>query len=108
MFLTVSHEGFFRGDNKHLVATITVYFHPARSLGSMFDASILASIAFLYTAFVSLVSMSVSVLFTDYLHSVALGHFLVLVLLVGGGLGFVGWVKLKLGDPLVNISCSLT
>jgi len=98
---------FGKQDSKHLVATITVYFHPARSLGSMLDATRVAFIAFLYTAFVSIVSMSISVLFTDQLHQPALGHAIILVLFVGGGLGFVGWVKLKKGDPLVNIACSL-
>ncbi|KAJ9649194.1 hypothetical protein H2198_010893, partial [Neophaeococcomyces mojaviensis] len=99
---------FGRQDSKHLIATITVYFHPARSLGSMFDASILAGISFLYTSVVSVVSMSISTLFKDVLHLVALGHAIILIFFVGGGLGFVGWVKLKRGDPLVNIACSLT
>ncbi|KAK5077330.1 hypothetical protein LTR64_005188 [Lithohypha guttulata] len=107
-FVPAFSRFFGRQDSKHMVATITVYFHPARSLGSIFDASILAGIAFLYTAVVSLVSMSISVLFTDYLHIPAIGHGVILVLFVGGGLGFVGWVKLKKGDPLVNIACSLT
>lgn len=107
-FVPIFSHFFGHQDSKHMVATITVYFHPARSLGSMFDASICASVAFLYTAFVSIVSMSISVLFTDYLHLVAAGHAIVLVLFVGGGLGFVGWVKLIKGDPLVNIACSLT
>lgn len=107
-FVPAFSDFFGRQDSKHMVATITVYFHPARSLGSMFDASILAGIAFLYTATVSVVSMSFSVVFTDYLHVPAVGHGIVLVLFVGGGLGFVGWVKLKKGDPLVNIACSLT
>ena len=98
---------FGRQDSKHLVATITVYFHPARSFGSMLDATRVAFIAFLYTAVVSIVSMSISVLFTDQLHQAAIGHAIILVLFVGGGLGFVGWVKLKKGDPLVNIACSL-
>ncbi|GAB1202789.1 hypothetical protein APSETT445_001410 [Aspergillus pseudonomiae] len=25
----------------------------------------------------------------------------------GGGLGFIGWIKQRLGDPLVNVACSL-
>lgn len=107
-FVPAFSSFFGRQDSKHLVATITVYFHPARSLGSMLDASILAGISFLYTTFVSAVSMSLSVLFTDYLHQPAIGHAMVLFLFVGGGLGFIGWVKLKKGDPLVNIACSLT
>lgn len=99
---------FGKQDSKHLVATITVYFHPARTMGSMFDALILAFTAFLYTAFVSIISMSVSVFFADVLDLMALGHAVVLIVFVGGGLGFVGWVKLVKGDPLVNIACSLT
>ena len=97
-----------RNDSKHLVATITVYFHPSRSLGSMLDALLLAFAAFLYTAIVSVISMSVSVFFADVAHLRTLGHAVVLVVFVGGGLGLVGWIKLKKNDPLVNIACSLT
>ena len=94
-------------DGKHMVATITVYFHPARSLGSMFDALICAFAAFLYAAFISITSMSVSAFFTDTLDLMPLGHAIVLIVFCGGGLGFVGWVKQRKGDPLVNVACSL-
>lgn len=97
-----------RNDSKHLVATITVYFHPARSLGSMLEALLLASAAFLYTAVVSVVSMSVTVFFADVVHLIEIGYTLDLVIFIGGGLGLVGWYKLKKNDPLVNIACSLT
>ncbi|RVX69369.1 hypothetical protein B0A52_06964 [Exophiala mesophila] len=96
-----------RQDSKHMVATITVYFHPARSLGSMLDALLLATTAFIYTALISLLSMTVAVFFADAVHLAVLGHIVVLVVFIGGGLGFIGWVKLKLNDPLVNIACSL-
>lgn len=94
-------------DSKHMVATITVYFHPARSLGSMMDALLVASTAFLYTAVVSLLSMTVAAFFADTVHLIEVGHAIVLVVFVGGALGLVGWVKLKMNDPLVNIGCSL-
>ncbi|KEF61978.1 uncharacterized protein A1O9_03550 [Exophiala aquamarina CBS 119918] len=94
-------------DSKHMVATITVYFHPARSLGSMLDALLVASTAFLYTALVSLLSMTVSAFFADTVHLIKIGHAIVLVVFVGGGLGLVGWIKLKRNDALVNIGCSL-
>ena len=48
-------------DGKHIVATITVYFHPARSAGSMEEAVILGIIAFCYAVFVSVSSMAISV-----------------------------------------------
>ncbi|KAI9368946.1 transcriptional regulator of RNA polII, SAGA, subunit-domain-containing protein [Aspergillus egyptiacus] len=83
-------------DGKHVVATITVYFHPARSQGSMYKALICAFLAFIYTAFVS-----------DSLGMLALGHAIVLIVFCGGGLGFIGWTKQRLGDPLVNVACSL-
>jgi hypothetical protein len=94
-------------DGKHVVATVTVYFSPARSVGSMFEASIWATVAFLYAAFLSVTSMAVSVLFGDVFHQMALGHATVLIVFVGGGLGFLMWFKQRLGDPLVNVACSL-
>jgi gas vesicle protein len=94
-------------DGKHMVATITVYFHPARSAGSMAEATGLALIAFAYAAVVSFASMAVSVFFGSH-DLLAVGHAIVLIVFVGGGLGFVGWLKQKLGNPLVNVACSLT
>lgn len=94
-------------DGKHTVATITVYFHPARTIGSMVEALICASLAFVYAAFISITSMAVSVFFQDSVHLLPLGHAVVLLVFCGGGLGFIGWVKQRLGNPLVNVACSL-
>ncbi|KAF7513198.1 hypothetical protein GJ744_010594 [Endocarpon pusillum] len=94
-------------DGKHMVATITVYFHPARSLGSMFDALICAFAAFIYAAFISITSMSVSAFFSDTLDLMPVGQVIVLIVFCGGGLGFIGWVKQRKGDALVNVACSL-
>ena len=94
-------------DGKHMVATITVYFHPARSVGSMLEALMCAFAAFVYAAFICTTSMAVSVFFADKLDLMSVGHAIVLIVFVGGGLGFVGWTKQKLGDPLVNVACSL-
>lgn len=95
-------------DGKHMVATITVYFHPARSKGSMVEAIACAAVAFIYAVFVCFSSMGVSIFFGRTLDSIVLGHVVVLIIFCGGGLGFVGWTKQRLGHPLVNISCSLT
>jgi len=93
-------------DGKHIVATITVYFHPARSTGSMHEATILALLAFLYAMVVSFTSMGVSIFFgkRDLL---AAGHTIVLIVFCGGGLGFIAWLKQRLGHPTVNVACSL-
>ena len=95
-------------DGKHMVATITVYFHPARSRGSMFEAILMAGLAFAYAVFISFTSMGVSILFGQKFDLLFVGHIIVLIVFCGGGLGFVGWVKQRLGNPLVNIACSLT
>ncbi|OWP03630.1 hypothetical protein B2J93_3251 [Marssonina coronariae] len=95
-------------DGKHLVATITVYFHPSRSQGSMQEAILLGLGAFFYAVFISVSSMATSVFFESQLGMIELGYVLVLILFVGGGLGFVGWFKQKYNAPLVSVSCSLT
>lgn len=74
----------------------------------MYKALICAFLAFLYAAFISVTSMFVTMFFQDTLNLLALGHALVLIIFCGGGLGFVGWIKQRLGDPLVNVACSLT
>ena len=88
------------------MATVTVYFHPARSQGSMYEAVLFALLAFVYSAIVSVASMGVSVGF-DRLGLQVLGHAIVLVTFCGAGLGFVGWTKQRLDNPLVNVACSL-
>ncbi|QGA13676.1 hypothetical protein EYB26_001326 [Talaromyces marneffei] len=93
-------------DGKHVVATVTVYFHPARSRGSMIKALICAILAFLYTTFVSVTSMCVSMFFEN-LDLLVVGHIIVLIIFVGGGFAFIGWTKQRLNDPLVNVACSL-
>ncbi|CAI7605845.1 unnamed protein product [Penicillium bialowiezense] len=95
-------------DGKHMVATVTVYFHPARSQGGMVKALICAFLAFCYSACLTITSMFVEMFFQDTLELPALGHAVVLIVFCGGGLGFVGWTKQRLGDPLVNVACSLT
>ncbi|KAL8658643.1 MAG: hypothetical protein Q9226_000858 [Calogaya cf. arnoldii] len=52
--------------------------------------------------------MGVSIFFGQVVDLVIIGHIIVLIVFCGGGLGFVGWIKQRLGHPLVNISCSLT
>lgn len=73
----------------------------------MIEAILLAFAAFLYAAFISFTSMAVSVFFGRQ-HLLVVGHVIVLIAFCGGGLGLVGWTKQKLGNPLVNVACSLT
>lgn len=72
----------------------------------MIEAILLAFAAFLYAAFISFTSMAVSVFFGRQ-NLLLVGHVIVLIVFCGGGLGLVGWTKQKLGNPLVNVACSL-
>ncbi|KAL7807912.1 Fusaric acid resistance protein-like domain-containing protein [Trichoderma aethiopicum] len=94
-------------DGKHVVATITVYFHPARSTGSMIEAVLIAVVAIAYAELVSVLSMVVSVLVGSVLGLVTLAHVLVVVIFIGGGFGLMGWVKQKMANPLVNVGSTL-
>lgn len=94
-------------DGKHVVATITVYFHPARSAGSMIEAILIAIVAVAYAQTVSILSMCTSVLFGNVWGNPALAHALVLVVFVGGGFGFIGWLKQRMNNPLVNVGSTL-
>ena len=74
----------------------------------MVEAVGCAIVAFLYAVLICFSSMGVSILFGRTLDLIVLGHVIVLITFCGGGLGLVGWIKQRLGHPLINISCSLT
>ncbi|KAK5991550.1 putative C26F1.08c-like protein [Cladobotryum mycophilum] len=92
---------------KHVVATITVYFHPARSAGSMIEAALIAIVAIAFAETVSILSMVSSVFVGSTLGMVTLSHVLIVVVFIGGAFGFMGWVKQKMGNPLVNVGVTL-
>lgn len=93
-------------DGKHVVATVTVYFHPSRTAGSMIEATLIAIVAFCYAAFIDLSSMGISMLLGQK-GLLVLGHAIVLVVFCAGGLGLVAWTKQNMGHPTVNVGCSL-
>lgn len=94
-------------DGKHVTATLTVYFHPARTVGSMLEAVLIAIVAVIYAEAVSLLSMGIAIIFRAQLGITAAAHALILIVCIGAGLGFVGWVKQKLNNPLVNVGTTL-
>ncbi|CAK7266573.1 hypothetical protein SEPCBS119000_002099 [Sporothrix epigloea] len=94
-------------DGKHLVATITVYFHPARTAGSMIEATLIGIAAIAYAEMVSIFSMATSVFFGSVLGWVTFMYVVVLVFFIGFAFGFIGWVKQRLNNPSVNVGCTL-
>ncbi|KAG6213531.1 hypothetical protein E4U50_001193 [Claviceps purpurea] len=94
-------------DGKHIVATLTVYFHPARTVGSMLEAVLIAVVAVAYAEMVCILSMVAGIASRTSTGSVVPAHAVVLIIFVGGGLGFVGWIKQRLNKPLVNVASTL-
>jgi hypothetical protein len=71
-------------DSKHMVATVTVWFHPARTVGSMHWATVLGLLGFLYAGVIGFTSMGISIAF----HSqdlVMTSHVFILLVFIGGG-----------------------
>ena len=93
-------------DSKHMVATVTVWFHPSRTIGSMHMAAVLATYGFCFAGFMGFTSMGISQFFGDR-DLLVVGHVIVLIFFVGAGLGSIAWTKQHFGDPLVNVACSL-
>lgn len=106
VFLGPLSELLGRHDGKHLVANIIIWFHPARSVGSMHKATVFALLAFIFATAFSYVCMSISAFFASH-GLIVLGHSFVLLFFCAGGLGFIGWIKQRFGDPLINVACSL-
>ncbi|RPB29574.1 hypothetical protein L211DRAFT_26091 [Terfezia boudieri ATCC MYA-4762] len=95
-----------KSDGKHMAATIAVYFHPARTQGSMFQAIMYAFVVLIYSTFISVASMYTAEFFKN-IQMLELGHAVILIVFCGGGLGFIGWVKQAMASPTVGTSCSL-
>ncbi|KAI8630001.1 ribosomal protein L19 [Xylariaceae sp. FL1651] len=94
-------------DGKHIVATIVTYFHPARTAGSQIESVAIAIVAVCYAMIIGICSMATSVLFGDVLELEWFSYGLILIVYIGFGLGFVGWVKQKLNNPLVSVGASI-
>ncbi|KAF8906572.1 Fusaric acid resistance protein-like-domain-containing protein [Gymnopilus junonius] len=91
----------------HLVATIVVYFNPAKTVGAMVEADMFCLFGLLYAAVVCLVSMSMFWWFEvqpgwEWLaDSVALAW-------IGFSVGTLAWMKLWMENPSFNTGKTMT
>ncbi|KGQ06176.1 hypothetical protein BBAD15_g8514 [Beauveria bassiana D1-5] len=106
-FVPILSDFLGKPNGKHVVATITVYFHAARSTGSMIEAILIAIVAVAYAELVSIISMATSVLVGSVFSLATLAHILVVVVFIGGGFGIMGWMKQRMNNPLVNVASTL-
>lgn len=92
-------------DSKHVVATTAVYFHPARTKGSMHQLILFVMISLLFTFIVSLSCRSILTLFFNHGEDeVSFGIDLVVSSI---GLGVIAFMKQKVNKQTFNTACSL-
>ncbi|KAI9067926.1 hypothetical protein FKP32DRAFT_1562778 [Trametes sanguinea] len=91
----------------HMVATVAVYFNPAKTLGGMVEADVFCMMGLLFATIVSLTSMSVYWFFELQPGLEWLADVLVL-LMIGLGMSAVAWTKVWMAKPTFNTACSMT
>ncbi|EGO00416.1 hypothetical protein SERLA73DRAFT_52646 [Serpula lacrymans var. lacrymans S7.3] len=91
----------------HMVATIAVYYNPAKTMGGMAEADMYCFMALLYSAFVCLGSMSMFWWLEVKPGWEWLADVLV-ILWVGLSMSGVAWMKVWMAKPTFNTACSMT
>ncbi|CAD6925477.1 unnamed protein product [Tilletia controversa] len=92
--------------NLHMIATIAVYFHPAKTLGAMLEADMFAFLAFVYSVALGLSSMAVAVWLHDAGHPI-FSNIISVLLFLGVGMALVGYSKVTIAKPTFNVACSM-
>ncbi|KAI3493264.1 hypothetical protein L1887_42105 [Cichorium endivia] len=92
--------------NLHMIATVAVYFHPAKTLGAMVEADIFAVGAFVYAVTLGFCSMAVAV-FLHETNRLLISDIVSVLFFLGLGMALVGYAKIKVAKPQFNTACSL-
>ncbi|KAH9839086.1 Fusaric acid resistance protein-like-domain-containing protein [Rhodofomes roseus] len=90
-----------------MVATVAVYYNPAKTLGGMLEADMYCLAGLLFAAFVSLSSMTMFWFFEVRAGWEWLADALI-ILWIGIGMSLVAWMKLWMAKPTFNTACSMT
>ncbi|GFZ50881.1 hypothetical protein JCM24511_08639 [Saitozyma sp. JCM 24511] len=99
----------------HMVATIVVYFHPAKSAGTMLLADRFCFLLAAFSTGICLLSMGTVEFFDAFSPSHGsswdwiseAGDWIVCGLWVGGSMGFLAWAKVWVNNPSFNAGCSM-
>lgn len=92
-------------DSKHVVATVAVYFHPARSKGSMHQTLIYVVISLLFSFTVSFGCRSVSTIFFNNGEDEI--SYCIDLVISSISFGLISYVKTKVNKATFNTACSL-
>ncbi|KAF9237441.1 Fusaric acid resistance protein-like-domain-containing protein [Melanogaster broomeanus] len=90
----------------HMIATVAVYYNPAKTIGGMFEADSFCTIAWLYSAVVCLTGMSLFWWLDVKPGWVMLADFVPIVW-VGLSVWGLSWMKLWFSKPTFNSACNM-
>ncbi|KAL0575801.1 hypothetical protein V5O48_006179 [Marasmius crinis-equi] len=90
----------------HMVATVAVYFNPAKTMGGMLEADIFFIFGLFYSAFVALASMSMF-WWIDVQPGWEWLADVVAIVWVGVSMSFLAWLKIWMGNPQFGTACSM-
>ncbi|TFK20952.1 hypothetical protein FA15DRAFT_672991 [Coprinopsis marcescibilis] len=90
----------------HMVATIAVYFNPAKTVGSMIEADLFCFLGLVYAAFICLGSMAMYWWVEEqegweWLADIIVLHW------VGIGMAVIAFMKVWMSNPSFNTACSM-
>ncbi|KAG8214184.1 hypothetical protein J3R82DRAFT_10973 [Butyriboletus roseoflavus] len=91
----------------HLIATIAVYYNPAKTIGGMFEADSFCMVAWLYSALMSLSGLSLF-WWLDVKPGLELLADFVLIIWVGLTIWGLTWMKVWMAKPTFNSACSMS
>nr|GAT47657.1 predicted protein [Mycena chlorophos] len=91
----------------HMVATVAVYFNPAKSMGAMVEADLFCLMGLVFSAALCLSSMTLFWWLERKPGWEWLADFLVIAL-IGIGMSLVAWMKVWMASPSFNTACSMT
>ncbi|KAJ6538778.1 Fusaric acid resistance protein-like-domain-containing protein [Mycena vulgaris] len=91
----------------HMVATVAVYFNPAKTMGGMVEADLYCFMGLVYSAFVCLSSMTMFWWLEKQPGWEWLADILVIVW-IGVSMSLVAWMKVWMASPSFNTACSMT
>ncbi|ORY35739.1 hypothetical protein BCR39DRAFT_511847 [Naematelia encephala] len=99
----------------HMVATIVVYFNPAKTMGNMILSTRFCLILAGLATIVSLLTMGTIELFDHFSPSQGsrwdwiseMGDWIVCIVWIGGSMGALAWSKVWVGNPSFNSGCSM-
>ncbi|KAF8143351.1 hypothetical protein K438DRAFT_1876211 [Mycena galopus ATCC 62051] len=91
----------------HMVATVMVYFNPAKTMGGMVEADMYCFVGLVYSAFVCLSSMTMFWWLETKPGWEWLADILVIAW-IGVSMSIVAWMKVWMASPSFNTACSMT